>query len=282
MTLIEIFPGQGSQRAGMGQGLFEQFPEETRQAEAVLGYSLSELCLANPRGELNQTEFTQPALFVVNALTCLQRRHSGHPVPAAAAGHSLGEYNALWAAGVFNLADGVRLVQERGRLMSQATAGGMAAVMGLGEERIRQVLTEGGLAALDIANLNASGQVVISGPRTEIERAREAFSQAGAKYVVLPVSAAFHSRYMRPVAEEFREFLSQFRFLSPAFPVYANATAEPYPSDGVTELLVRQICEQVRWMDTVRKLLALPEAEFVEVGPGAVLTNLVKRIRGSG
>ncbi len=156
-----VFPGQGSQSVGMGAGLFERYPEETAAADEILRYSIAELCLTNPGGRLDQTQYTQPALFVVNALAYRRRQDEGLPAPAFLAGHSLGEYSALWAAGVFDFTAGLRLVQRRGELMSQAAGGGMAAVIGCDGSLAATILAEHRLAGIDVANYHTPNQVLL-------------------------------------------------------------------------------------------------------------------------
>ncbi|MGQ9424559.1 ACP S-malonyltransferase [Gilvimarinus sp. F26214L] len=281
-----VFPGQGSQSKGMGKELFDQVPE-FREAEArideVLGYSIRELCLDDPRDELNLTQFTQPALFVVNALYFFKRKGEGEQADYLA-GHSLGEYNALLAAGAFDLVTGVELVRKRGALMGQAKDGGMAAVIGLSAEQINKVLSDNDdLSGIDVANYNSPAQTVISGPLPELEAAQPGFKEAGAKlYKVLPVSAAFHSRYMQAAADEFAEFLKGYQFKALERPVIANVTGEPYPTESadaaIKELLVRQISGSVQWTQSIRYLKGLGEMDFEELGPGKVLTKLIKQI----
>lgn len=280
-----VFPGQGSQKKGMGADLFDSVPEfadAEADIDAVLGYSIRELCLEDPQGQLNQTDFTQPALFVTNALHYFAKNAEG-VTPNYLAGHSLGEYNALHAAGAFDFVTGVKLVQKRGALMAQAKDGAMAAVVGLEADQIQQVLDANNLSGVDVANYNSPKQTVISGPESDIEAAKSLFEQAGARmYMRLPVSAAFHSRYMEPAGKEFGEFLSGFEFSTLNTPVIANVTAEPYPSDNpfdsIRELLTRQISQSVRWTDSVRYLKAQGVTDFDEVGPGKVLARLIQQI----
>lgn len=284
---VYIFPGQGSQEQGMGQALFDEVAEFTMwepEIEARLGYSMRQLCLDNPDGRLKQTQYTQPALYVVNALHYLKKVAETGQKPAYVAGHSLGEYNALLAAGAFDFMTGLRLVQKRGALMAQAQAGGMAAVIGLGPEQISAALQANGLTGIDMANYNAPSQTVISGPAAEIGQAEAVLNEAGARLVIpLQVSAAFHSRLMEPAAAEFAEFLAPFEFKAPAIPVISNVTARPYPPDQptqtITKLLVKQITRPVQWTDSIRYLLGQGETDFEEIGPGTVLTGLVRRIR---
>jgi malonyl CoA-acyl carrier protein transacylase len=203
--------------------------------------------------------------------------------PAYLAGHSLGEYNALLAAGVFDFLTGLKLVKKRGELMSQAKNGGMGAVIGLDATRIAKVIKESGLTSIDVANFNSPSQTVVSGPVEDIKRAGPFFEKAGAQmYMPLPVSAAFHSRYVAEAAKAFDEFLAPMAFTAPWIPVIANVTARPYPSDNVSEsvksLLVRQITNSVQWTQSIRWLVSQGVTEFKETGPGNVLTRLVQQI----
>jgi malonyl CoA-acyl carrier protein transacylase len=278
MTKIFVFPGQGSQTVGMGKDLFSLFPNEVKQANDILGYSIEKLCLEDPEQKLNNTAYTQPVLFIVSALTYLKKKQE-NVIPNFTAGHSLGEYAALFAAGVFDFATGVKLIQKRGEIMSKAQGGGMAAVVGLNKEQIVEVLKQ--FPAIDIANFNSPTQTVISGPQTDINNAKSAFEAAGSKmYVVLKVSGAFHSRYMKPAQDEFSEFLKDFSFQAPKTPVIANYTAQAYPNDetGIKHNLAQQISNSVRWVETVQLLKQQPAPEFEELGPGRVLSKLINQI----
>jgi malonyl CoA-acyl carrier protein transacylase len=284
--LAFVFPGQGAQKRGMGQKLFDTVKEFTAveaEVDAILGYSMRKLCLEDPNNQLVQTQFTQPALYVVNALHYYEARAEGAR-PQFVAGHSVGEYDALLAAGAFDFLTGLRLVKKRGELMAQARDGGMAAVIGLDAERVARVLREENLNALDVANFNAPAQTVISGPLDDVKRAAAAFEKAGAKlYMPLPVSAAFHSRYMAPAAKEFGAFLASFHFRPLQIPVIANLTGQPYP-DGDPTTAIRSILEQqitgsVQWTESVRYLLRRGVTSFREVGPAVVLTRLIQQIQ---
>lgn len=282
-----VFPGQGSQKKGMGQGLFDEVADYAAiepDVDALLGYSLRQLCLEDPEDRLKDTRYTQPALYVVNALHTKKALADGAR-PKWLAGHSLGEYNALLAAGAFDFLTGLRLVQKRGELMAQARGGGMAAVIGLGVDAIAGTLADNGLDAIDVANFNSPSQTVISGPVDDIQRAGPLLQAAGARMCMpLPVSAAFHSRYMADAAREFEAFLAPIPFAALRTPVVANVTAQPYPAEGgdaAKALLVGQITGSVRWVDSVRFLLGQGVDRFDEMGPGNVLGRLVQQIRAA-
>jgi malonyl CoA-acyl carrier protein transacylase len=281
-----VFPGQGSQKRSMGQGLFDEVREYTsveKQVDTILGYSLRKLCLEDADNRLKETQFTQPSLYAVNALHYYKAVSQGTH-PAYLAGHSLGEYNALLAAGVFDFLTGLRLVKKRGELMSQAKNGAMGAVIGLGASVIAKLIKENGLASLDVANFNSPSQTVISGPVEDIRRAGAFFEKGGARmYMPLQVSAAFHSRYMADSAKAFADFLAPMSFSAPKTPVIANVTAQPYPtsnaSESVKSLLVNQIAHSVQWTQSIRFLISQGVTQFSEMGPGSVLTRSVQQIQ---
>jgi malonyl CoA-acyl carrier protein transacylase len=279
MTRIAVFPGQGSQAVGMGKDLFDRFPEIVSTADRVLGYSVRELCLGDPQRQLGRTEFTQPALFTVNALHYLRHVADGAPVPDFVAGHSLGEYNALLVAEAFDFETGLRLVQKRGALMGAISGGGMAAILGLEAGRIPAVMAQSRVTTIDVANFNSITQTVLSGPTEDLERLGPAFEAAGGRVFPINVRTAFHSRYMRAVAQEFAAFLAGFRFAPLVVPVISNFTALPYRDDEIANNLIKQIDHSVRWVESVQYLLDEPEPDFVELGPGMVLARLIKEIR---
>jgi malonyl CoA-acyl carrier protein transacylase len=264
----------------MGGDLFDRFADWTAEADRALGYSIRELCLDDPRGELGQTALTQPALFVVNAMSWRARAESGGVQPRFVAGHSLGEYNALVAAGVFDFATGLRLVRARGALMGRVSGGGMAAVIGLEPDRIATVLaaTDEG-RRVDIANFNSFEQTVLAGRKDDLSAVRPALQDAGGRVVPLKVSAPFHSRYMEDAMREFEAELDRIAFAPPTLPVIANVTGRPYDATRLRDTLARQIGHSVRWLDSVLYLLDHDVTEFEEVGPGTVLTGLVGTIR---
>jgi trans-AT polyketide synthase, acyltransferase and oxidoreductase domains len=271
-----LFPGQGSQHKGMGADLFAAYPEHCAQADEILGYPLHELCADDPDGRLRRTEFAQPAMFVVNALAALATRSAA---PAYLAGHSLGELNALHAAGCFDFTAGVRLVQRRGQLMARAAGGGMLAVLGLDLDALTRLLDGLGVTELDVANHNTAEQVVLSGPQDALSRVAARIRETGqGRCVPLNVSAAFHSRYMQEAAAQFGRFLDGVPLQPPRVPVIANVTGAPYPATGLAELLVQQISSPVRWRDSMRYLAGQGVDDVVEVGPGRVLTGLWQTI----
>jgi malonyl CoA-acyl carrier protein transacylase len=281
MAIACIFPGQGSQSKGMGADLFERYPDWTSAADDVLGYSIRDLCVDDPRGELGLTQFTQPALFVVNALSYRARVDDGAAPPGFVAGHSLGEYNALLAAGAFDFRTGLTLVRERGRVMGQVRGGGMAAVVGMEPAAIEALLQQSDAGRLlDVANFNSFDQTVIAGPADAIATVRPQFEAAGVRaFIPLKVSAPFHSRYMREPQAGFMAFLQGFDLSAPGVPVVANATARPYEASDLRGPLGRQIGSAVRWLESVLFLLDAGVETFDEVGPGSVLTKLVAQIR---
>ncbi|GAA0688373.1 hypothetical protein GCM10009429_11940 [Dyella marensis] len=274
-----IFPGQGSQFKGMGKELFPLFPEQVRKASEILGYSLEDLCLNDRDGLLSKTQYTQPALYVVNALHYYQVQAGGATdAPVIFAGHSLGEYNALHAAGVFSFETGLRLVQKRGELMGRASGGGMAAVMGPSAQDLRGMLQEHRLHGIDIANLNTPTQTIIAGDHEALAAAAQLFEKMQLRYVPLNVSAPFHSRHMRPVQAEFAEFLRGFSFEAPKATVIANATARPYEGSRIADTLASQIATPVHWVDSIRYVMGKGEVEFQELG-ATILSKMVTEIR---
>jgi trans-AT polyketide synthase/acyltransferase/oxidoreductase domain-containing protein len=261
---ICLFPGQGSQSKGMGAELFNRYADWTADADRVLGFSIRELCMDDPRGELGLTQFTQPALY-----------------PDFVAGHSLGEYNALLAGGVFDFTTGLRMVKRRGEIMGQVSGGGMAAVIGLEPRRIQEILdsTEAG-RRIDVANFNSYDQTVIAGPKEDLASVQAQFEAAEVRaYIMLNVSAPFHSRYMREAQSLYAAFLHDIEFKTPVIPVISNVSAKPYEGDLVRQTLSEQIGNSVRWLESMVYLLGQPEPEFEEVGPGSVLTKLLAQIK---
>jgi trans-AT polyketide synthase/acyltransferase/oxidoreductase domain-containing protein len=273
-----LFPGQGAQSKGMGKNLFTEFPLLTRRSDEILGYSIERLCLENPENQLNQTQYTQVALYVVNALDYMARRQQNDPAIMAEflMGHSLGEYNALLAGGAFDFETGLRLVMKRGELMG-AAGGAMAAVLGESPDRLREALDQHGLDVIELANYNTPKQTVISGPSEAIARAVHLLSAENIMAIQLNVSAAFHSRSMRAAQQSFAEFVKTFSFNAPNPLVIANATACPYEQGRIAETLIDQIASPVRWTDSIRYVLRQGQFEFTEIG-SSILTKMVKEI----
>ena len=281
-----VFPGQGSQQAGMGSLLANSFPEccETfEQADAALGISLSKLCFEGPAEQLMLTEYTQPALVVVAVAVARALTVRGVK-PALLAGHSLGEYSAHVEAGTLAFADVLRTVRNRGRYMQEAVPvgdGAMAAVMGLDEQKVVQACAEAAEGqVVSPANLNAPGQIVIAGDREAVERAGKRAKALGARRVVaLAVSAPFHCALMRPAAERLAPELRSLVVSDPVVPVVANLDAEPKRDAASSiEALVGQVTAPVRWEQVVRRLASEGVDTYVEVGPGSVLGGLIRRI----
>jgi [acyl-carrier-protein] S-malonyltransferase len=292
MDIVLLFPGQGSQKPGMGKDLADVFPEARsvfEQADKVLGAPLSRLCFEGPADELTLTHNAQPALLAHGAAVWAVARERIGPRVRAAAGHSLGEFTAYYAAGSLPLAGALRVVRQRGELMYDSgitQAGAMAAILGDLQSPIEgiceQASREAGLVVP--ANYNAPGQIVISGEVAGVERAMALAKEAGAKRAMrLNVSGAFHSPLMQSAEGGLTEILAVTEIRDPEFPVYANVDAEPVTSAAAArERLVRQLTSPVRWTDEVQALArAYPNALFVEMGPGTVLVGLVRKIAPS-
>ncbi|MFJ8525107.1 ACP S-malonyltransferase [Bacillus cereus] len=274
-----MFPGQGSQKRGMGQELFDEFIDYTNVASDILGYSIKDLCLNDSENLLIQTQYTQPALYVVNALYYFKYLQE-EGAPDYVIGHSLGEYNALLAAGAYSFETGLKLVKKRGELMSKVTGGGMAAVVGLSKEDINEILAQHRIVNVDIANLNTPKQIVLSGPKDEIERIKPLFDHAGAKlFMPLSVSGPFHSRYMKVIEDEYNQYINRFLFNTLSIPVISNVSALPYGQEETKKILVKQISNSVRWTETIQHLMNLNVEDYKEIGPGNVLTGLVNKIK---
>ena len=273
-----LFPGQGAQSKGMGRELFAAFPELTSLASQVLGYSIERMCLEDPDNLLDQTRYTQVAIYVVNALG-YEHHLRQHAIsgPAFLMGHSIGEYNALLAAKVFDFETGLRLVMKRGKLMGEIEGGAMAAVLGTTPERIREIFSSSGLNDIDLANYNTPRQTVISGLAPAIERAISTLAAEQIRAVRLRVSGAFHSRYMQDAQRAFAEYAKDFTFAEPKIPVVANATGRPYEPGSIIETLSAQIMSPVLWMNSIQYVLSQGEVEFVEIG-STFLRSMVREV----
>ena len=280
-----VFPGQGSQWAGMGRDLYQKFASSKaifHQADEVLGFPLSKLCFEGPEEELRQTINAQPAILIVS-FACLEAaREANASLPQArfVAGHSLGEYTALAVSGVFDFKTAVYLARERGRRMHEADAvrpGSMAAVIGFEESSLLEICQQTGTC---IANVNSPGQLVIGGDSEGVSQAMKLAKDRGAARVIpLPVSAAFHTPLMQPVIEDMTEIISQLTFADPTIPIIANTTARPLTTaQEVKEELIQQLVNCVQWQRSVEYMIDEGVTTFLEIGPGKVLSGLIKRI----
>ncbi|HEV8377131.1 MAG TPA: ACP S-malonyltransferase [Candidatus Polarisedimenticolia bacterium] len=280
-----LFPGQGSQTVGMGRSLSESFAEARdayREADEALGFSISKLCFEGPEQDLRLTELTQPAILVTS-IACERVLRSHGVKPSWVAGHSLGEYSALISAGSLSLSDAVRLVNLRGKFMQEAVPvgqGAMAAILGLAAAQVEDLCREAAQGeTLSAANFNSSEQTVVAGTARAGARAVEAAASRGAKRaILLPVSAPFHCALMAPARERLRPHLGAARFRDLECPLIGNVDARAVRSgDAARENLLRQITAPVRWDASVREMAGLGATHFVEVGPGRVLSGLVRR-----
>ncbi len=285
--LTLVFPGQGSQYSGMGKDLAENFSvagQLFEEANDVLGFDLAKLCFSGSEDDLKLTANTQPAILAVSIAALLVLRQEAELKPAFAAGHSLGEYSALVAAGVLSFADALTTVRQRGTFMQEAVpvgVGTMAAVLGLEGEELERLCCDAAQGeVVSPANFNSPGQVVIAGHTSAVERAINLAGERGAKRALkLPVSAPFHCALMAPAAQRLEQVLAQVAVAPFSIPVVTNveATSCDQP-ERVKSLLVRQVCAPVRWDASIQHCASLGVDRYLEVGPGKVLTGLIKRI----
>ncbi|MBI2849972.1 MAG: ACP S-malonyltransferase [Chloroflexi bacterium] len=284
-----VFPGQGAQSVGMGRDLSDSFASAKaifKQADEVLGFSLSKLCFEGPEEELRLTINTQPAILTVSyaCLKAAQEVSGGSlPAPAFVAGHSLGEYTALAAADVIDFGTAVYLARERGRLMYEAglkEPGGMLAIIGLNEDVLLEVCNQTGT---QIANFNCPGQLIISGATVNLPRAAELAQSKGASRVIpLEVSGAFHSPLMQPAREGLFEIIARLEFHNPAVPIIGNVTAQPLTTaEAIKTELVQQLCNCVQWQHSIEYVVKNGVSTIYEIGPGKVLAGLIRRINKS-
>ena len=287
MKVAYVFPGQGSQYVGMGRDLYDSFASAKavfEEADKILGFPLSRLCFEGPEDELRQTINAQPAL-VTTSLACLQAAREvggsdGLPLPAFVAGHSLGEYTALAVAGVLDFGEAIYLARERGRLMYEAgqlNPGNMAAIIGLDEALLAEVCRQSGT---QMANINCPGQIVISGDTESLTQAMDLAKAKGANRALpLQVSGAFHTPLMQPAYDGMSAVIAGISFREPAIPIIGNTTAQPLTTaESIKEELLRQLCNCVQWQRSVEYMVANGVTTFIEIGPGRVLSGLIKRI----
>lgn len=287
MPTALLFPGQGSQRVGMGSRLAADHPiarETLAEADDAVGMAVSRLCLEGPKEELVRTENAQPAILAVSVATWRALRAQVEIVPSWVAGHSLGEYSALVVAGALAFPDALRLVRIRGQLMQEAVpegVGAMAALLGIEETLVAELCQQAAEGeVVTAANLNGAGQIVVAGHRAAVARVVERARAAGARSLPVAVSAPFHCPLMAPAAEGLRAALAEVTISPPTVPVVANVDAAPTTDAGkIRDLLVQQVTAPVRWGASMRQLAALGCERAVEVGPGQVLTKLLQRMQ---
>jgi [acyl-carrier-protein] S-malonyltransferase len=290
MKTAFLFPGQGAQTVGMGADVASVFPAAAalfQRANDIVGFDLRKVCFEGPADRLNSTTMSQPAIFVTSAalLEVLRASPAGQNIrPDVTAGLSLGEYTALYAAGIVSFEDGLRLVKRRGEAMraaADATQGSMVSILGLDEDKVRQLCDEArGGELLEPVNFNCPGQIVVSGSLGACERAERLAEKHGAmKAIRLEVAGAFHTTMMTPAAQALRQALVQTQIAQPAVRTIANITADYYRGpESVIEGLTRQLTGAILWQKCMERLLADGVEEFYEIGPGRVLTGLMKRI----
>jgi [acyl-carrier-protein] S-malonyltransferase len=282
-----VFPGQGSQYAGMGKDVAEKYPAARRvfdEIDAALGFSISRLCFEGPEEELKLTENTQPAILAVSSALHAVLEEHGATRRDLVAGHSLGEYSAIVSVGGLTPPEAAKIVRARGKFMQEAVpvgSGGMAALIGPSVEEVQSICEEAAQGeVVSVANINAPGQVVIAGTKAAVDRAMDVAKKRGVRRALpLPVSAPFHCELMGPAADRLEPILEAAPIKDLWFAVVSNVDASPIgTAHAVRNALVRQVASPVRWVESVQKMVSMGVKRFVEIGPGNVLTGLIKRI----
>ncbi len=270
------FAGQGSQIKGMGRKLFKKYPHLIEKVNDILGYLIEEICFDNEA--LNTTKFVQPAIYVVNALKYMDFMEDRKENPSFLIGHSLGEYNALLASDVFTFEQGLELVCERGKLMDSVKNGEMDAIKNLSEDEVNYILNKYDINKIDIANINSSKQSIISGLEEDMKYALNCFEKEKIKYKKINVSGPFHSRYMKDANEKFKEKLKSMTFNKPKIPVVSGSGATLY-SDDVYEVIKNQMCESVRWIDSINYILNNNCYTIYDIDNKFTISSLIEQIK---
>ena len=284
-----VFPGQGSQKLGMGSDLYNKFEfvkNIFKNADEILGYKISDLILNGPQEKLNQTTFTQPAIYLIGHIICEILKKETNFFQNKInffAGHSLGEYTALTTANVMSLEQGLVLLKNRGESMQSAVPlgeGGMLAVLGIQAQEIKNLIEENfKFIRCFLANDNSNGQLILSGKNTELDKFALLLKEKKIKNIKLPVSAPFHCELMRSATIKMKKIINEQKLESPKYRVVSNVTAEEYENiDEIKQLLIKQIESPVRWRESVENMISKGTSTFVEIGPGKVLSGLIKRI----
>jgi len=270
-----IFPGQGSQIKGMGAELFTEFKDKIKRVNEILCYSLEDLILEDENNLLNNTLFAQPALYVVSCLEYMKNVNENNIKPDYLAGHSLGEFIALFAAGVYDFETGLKIVNKRAQIMSKVENGAMATVVGEEITVVQNIVSK--IDGLFIANYNSEIQTVISGTKDSIHKAQELFQERGVGYYILPINCPCHSPMLQSSASEFKSFLSSYQFKEPKIPIISNFTGREYEYKDMHDTIANQMCNPVRWKESMYYLLKKDVTDYSVVGPSHVIKKIVDK-----